>query len=167
MPRRYSPGHWSEFRLPGECGPSKTPRKSFNSRPERARDGPSLVGQLRTRWRCPRPPIVRQAMPNPFCSPEFPVRDEAGPRGCGRSQNFASRKASFRHVRGALRFPDGALCVLAACGFPPNSLRPPTQGYPVWRAHTKLAAAVRRGFRGFQMNRQLHHDRAMSSTARL
>jgi hypothetical protein len=38
---------------------------------------------------------------------------------------------------------------------PLNPLGPPTQGYPVWRAHTKLAAAVRRDFRGFQMNCRL------------
>jgi hypothetical protein len=41
------------------------------------------------------------------------------------------RKASFRRVRGALRFPDGAFCVSAACGVPPKSAwsansRPPS-----------------------------------------
>ena len=42
---------------------------------------------------------------------------------------LAARFASLRHAAS-----------------PVNSLGPPTQGHPVWRANTKLAAAVRRGF---------------------
>jgi hypothetical protein len=91
IPRRSSLGRRLEFRLPGACGrPSKTPRKSCNSRPRQARENAwAIVSCSRDQH-----PIVRQAMPGPFCLREFPVRAEAGSRDCGRRQSCASRKLS-------------------------------------------------------------------------
>jgi hypothetical protein len=55
-----------------------------------------MQGGCRTR------PIARQARLNPCSWREFPVRDEAGSRGCGRRPSCASRREFFPRIRDGL-----------------------------------------------------------------
>jgi hypothetical protein len=156
-PRRSSLGHWSEFRSPGACGRlSKTPRKTFNRRQKRAREGPWLslgssrrVGVARARRLCVKQCQLLFARLNfPFELKQDRAAVPARRISCCGKHLFGTFEAGFDFL--AARFVS-----LRHAASPLNPLGPPTQGHPIWRAHTKLAAAVRRGFRGFQMNRRL------------
>jgi hypothetical protein len=148
---------WSDFRSPGACGKrSKTPLKSFNKRHKRARAGPWLrlgtsrrVGAARARKLCVKQCQLLFARLN-FAFEMKQDRAAVAARRISRrgKRLFGTFEARFDFL--AARFAS-----LRHAASPVNSLGPPTQRPPVWRAHTKLAAAVRRGFRGFQMNCRL------------